>query len=620
MAPIRPDAGLAISLNVPAPMRAALEALLADVDLSDCIRGALLKQKFEVAFDAVRRARSSSHQPAADLIAAYLEMLLGHNDYADDMLARAANVWDDDPSQRYLGLVRQVNQWLNGRLPPTGTAEDDGVPMQSADGAFTQSFPSLRARLEDFSTYVNFALGELAAHAELSRIAGLRPTYVKHKFRTSTHVYRATLNGTDAAIKVIRFYNGYASPREASEAEILSRLDSAAVPRCLRFAKHPNGVVLATSWLCGTPLARTKGYASTTAAQLRDRLPTRTHWDAWRMRLRAFMADLSRACIVHGDLGFDNILLDGDRIALIDFGLATIASSADEARRQNNASVEVIDQTVAYLLGPHWAAAEKQDQPKEKLMNAAAKLAIVNAPAASREPAAHDSVAAAKLDDLFGGHDPGRILTLAELRQALHQLYAAEAQQFGLTKFYQSYCQIGIDQAFRSSEQRFAFYGLTRHVNKWHSVLDIGCNTGFMSMMLAPFVRRIHGVDATKSLIQIARLTAQFLGHANCQFDCAEFTRFETSERFDVVLDLAAHGWINLPFEAFVAKVDRLLNPGGVFVVESHHLKNSADRDFASRVKLIEAAGYALLDRRSVPETGDNSPREFCVFRKQDAR
>jgi SAM-dependent methyltransferase/tRNA A-37 threonylcarbamoyl transferase component Bud32 len=640
VAPLLWKPTVAIAPVVPRSVRPGFVELLATANLADCMRTAFVEQHFEHAVNALQKIYTPSLRPAVHLARAYFEMLLGHSDFARDELDRAAQSWNDDESQRYVDMLRLVNQCLCGRprSPPPGAPNDsqdaehlldlmaDWSAAPTRDWATSclrmaaaQRFPNLSARLGHFAATVHAVLNELSSDAEFDSAAELQVAYVKHKFRTSTIVYRGIVGGISAAIKIIRCYNDYISPHEAGEAEILQRLGERRAPCCLWSKTYPDVVALVTSWVDGVPLARTKGYAIATADELRLKFPTRALWDAVLLRLRRRIAELSRLRVVHGDLGFDNILIDGDDIALIDFGLAVTTPSIADARIQNAAHVSSLDKTVTDLLGPSWAAINEAtlNSHKETTMNAAATLPAIDTPESALDQSAWENSTGLVMCDLYGNHDPGRILTLAALRQALDELYAAEAQQFGLTKFYQSFELIGINSAFRSSEARLAFYGLTRFLHKSHNVLDIGCNTGFVSMMLAPFVRRIYGVDATKSLIQIARLTAHFLGHANCQYECVEFTRFETSEQFDVVLDLAAHGWINLTFEAFLAKVDRLLKPGGLFVIESHHLQNSADRAFDARVGRIAANGYALLDRRKVPETGDNSPREFCVFRKQ---
>lgn len=617
-------------------------AVLSHLDLAERVGRELTGRNFEAALQLLYGDQAVARHPAARLLRGYLHMLLGHSDDSDDEFGHVHAAWGNPEARRYVETLMLFNRTLTGRgdssIFPDLDQRDGATRVLAAIAAWTASaehardhgsapwrtaecddaFPHLAMRLDDFAGFVDAVLGDAASEADLDIGHSLPTVYVKHKFLTSTIVYRASVNAMPAAIKIIRFYNGYSSPREVREAAVLSHLGCERVPRCLWSRQYDNGMALATSWVDGAPLARTKGKAKATAGQLRDRFPTEEDWRAVRTRFQERLALLSRAGVVHGDLSFDNVLLDGEEVALIDFGLAAIAPTAAEAEAQNAAALAVVDKMVTDMVSHHWAAA-RTTQPhstKESSVSPSSSAQATKINPEAPAPEAMAPAAAPTSSDLYGGFNPADITTLAQLREALDRLYASEKQQFQLTKFYQSYNLIGIDEAFRSSERRFAFYAMPRWVHKWHSVLDIGCNTGFLSMMLAPFVRRLCGVDATKSLVDIASLTANFLGHSNCQFECCEFTRFQTSERFDVVLDLAAHGWIDLPFETFAGRVDAMLKPGGIFAVESHHLQNSADRDFDHRVKLIEANGYALLDRRAVPETGDRSPREFCVFRK----
>ncbi len=140
---------------------------------------------------------------------------------------------------------------------------------------------------------------------------------------------------------------------------------------------------------------------------------------------------------------------------------------------------------------------------------------------------------------------------------------------------YQGMERLGVS-GVKPSEERFARYDIAEYLRPTDKVLDIGSNNGFWSLVLAPTVGHVDGLEFNPYLVAIANIAKEYLGVANASFIPADFVDFETSEQYEVVCSLANHctidGNLSMDFEQYVAKVFSLLQPGGILLFESHNV------------------------------------------------
>lgn len=95
------------------------------------------------------------------------------------------------------------------------------------------------------------------------------------------------------------------------------------------------------------------------------------------------------------------------------------------------------------------------------------------------------------------------------------------------------------------------------------SFLDLGCNAGFFcNHALEQGAKRVVGVEKTKSYIEPAR--AQM---PDAEFVSSDWADFQTSEKFDVIINLSAFHYAKDP-SALLSKIHDMLTPNGVFVFE----------------------------------------------------
>lgn len=166
---------------------------------------------------------------------------------------------------------------------------------------------------------------------------------------------------------------------------------------------------------------------------------------------------------------------------------------------------------------------------------------------------------------------------LLSLHRRLNEHLAISAQtwssyDYGEGYFYQSMPRIGVS-GLRNTAARVEAMNLQNLV-AGKRVLEIGCNSGFLALLMAERAAHVTGMDVNPHLIDIARDTAAYLGLKNVQFDVGSFEDFTAPEPFDVVLSFANHhtydGNTRQSIEEYFAKCRDLLAPGGLFLFESH--------------------------------------------------
>ena len=97
-------------------------------------------------------------------------------------------------------------------------------------------------------------------------------------------------------------------------------------------------------------------------------------------------------------------------------------------------------------------------------------------------------------------------------------------------------------------------------------VLELGCGTGTTALIHAPFVKHITGIDISQNMLEIARAKAETGNVKNVTFQQSSIDNLETPDAvYDVVM---GHSILHLleNKEAVIARVHRMLKPGGVFV------------------------------------------------------
>jgi SAM-dependent methyltransferase len=166
-----------------------------------------------------------------------------------------------------------------------------------------------------------------------------------------------------------------------------------------------------------------------------------------------------------------------------------------------------------------------------------------------------------------------------------------KSADYGTGYLYQSFPQLGL-RGFRKTDIRVAQMDILGQLSG-QDVLEIGCNTGFLSLMLSAGTRRYVAFDNNPFLIDIAQLTQAAIGNNSVQFQTTTIEIFSTDKKFDVVLSFANHstwdGNMTLALEKYFAKLQSLLVPSGLLFFESHHPALENKSQVLETLKIMQA-------------------------------
>ena len=97
-------------------------------------------------------------------------------------------------------------------------------------------------------------------------------------------------------------------------------------------------------------------------------------------------------------------------------------------------------------------------------------------------------------------------------------------------------------------------------------VLEFGCGTGSTAIAHAPYVKHIHAVDISSKMIKIAQGKAAEKNIKNVTFEQSTIDELSmANQTLDAVLGLSILHLLENK-EKVVAKVHKILKPGGIFV------------------------------------------------------
>ncbi|NEO30392.1 MAG: methyltransferase domain-containing protein [Symploca sp. SIO3C6] len=100
-------------------------------------------------------------------------------------------------------------------------------------------------------------------------------------------------------------------------------------------------------------------------------------------------------------------------------------------------------------------------------------------------------------------------------------------------------------------------------------VLEFGCGTGSTAIIHAPYVKHIRAIDISSEMIKIAKAKAEAQNINNVIFEQLTIEELTVAdETSDVVLGLSILHLLKNKEEA-IAKVYKMLKPGGIFVTST---------------------------------------------------
>ena len=101
------------------------------------------------------------------------------------------------------------------------------------------------------------------------------------------------------------------------------------------------------------------------------------------------------------------------------------------------------------------------------------------------------------------------------------------SHDYGEGYFYQSLDEICVS-GLRDTSARISALNMSKLV-RGRTVLDIGSNTGFISMGLAKVAKSVEGIESNPHLNKIGYITAEYLGLQNVTFNDTSFEDFDSN-------------------------------------------------------------------------------------------
>lgn len=106
-------------------------------------------------------------------------------------------------------------------------------------------------------------------------------------------------------------------------------------------------------------------------------------------------------------------------------------------------------------------------------------------------------------------------------------------------------------------------------------VLELGCGTGSTAITHAPYVKHIQAIDFSPKMLEFALGKADAKNIDNVTFQCAIIEELNLPEEsLDVVLGLSILHLLENK-EAVIARVHKMLKPGGVFITSTACLRDN---------------------------------------------
>lgn len=169
----------------------------------------------------------------------------------------------------------------------------------------------------------------------------------------------------------------------------------------------------------------------------------------------------------------------------------------------------------------------------------------------------------------------------------------------------------------RNTEERIAVYGLEELCSE-KRVLDLGCNTGFLAVAVAPHASNVVGIEQEQTLVDIGSLVQTFVGADNVSLQHGDATTFHSDQPFDVVIAAAVHGWMSMPLAALGQRLADLTAEGGAVLFESQGQRSTTVIEEGFHEKIIELtkAGFDIERRGTICDDRVNM-RAFVILRKR---
>lgn len=168
-----------------------------------------------------------------------------------------------------------------------------------------------------------------------------------------------------------------------------------------------------------------------------------------------------------------------------------------------------------------------------------------------------------------------------------HEEVAVAAYALGSPEIFQAVTQEIVDLF-----ERWGLLGPDR------AALEIGCGIGRMQTALSPHLAEVHGVDISPGMIAAAQRRCAGLPNVHLAVSSGQDLAGIPSGRFDLVFAVDSFPYIEQAgpemVEAHFEEADRVLRPGGDFVLLNYSYRDDIASDREDVEALCEEFGFVL--------------------------
>ena len=166
----------------------------------------------------------------------------------------------------------------------------------------------------------------------------------------------------------------------------------------------------------------------------------------------------------------------------------------------------------------------------------------------------------------------------------------------------------------RAILRRLEEYGILGSISKEHTVLDLGCAEGFIGIKISQLTgASVLNIEHNEVAVKRGLSLIRFLKLSNVQFLLRDLRSFETHNKFDRILAMAAYmtddGGIQMTLFDYFSYLNGLLADKGLIYFESHWESHNFENDFTTAVN---ASGLAIQEIKWV----DSGNRLFAVLKR----
>ena len=193
-----------------------------------------------------------------------------------------------------------------------------------------------------------------------------------------------------------------------------------------------------------------------------------------------------------------------------------------------------------------------------------------------------------------------------------------ESYDYGQGYYYQSLNELGIT-GLRNTNLRYQSMKLDQLV-KGKKVLEIGSNSGFLSILLSKSASKVIGFELNPFLVKISKKATDYLKIKNLKFYHSSFEKLVLKEKFDCVVSFSNHTTYDnntkQDLDTYLQHCFSFLEKSGLFLFESHP-PIIEKGNMANTIKLIEK--YFVIIKKEKLHYGNDLDfnRYFIVAKKK---